>query len=110
MANDSPGINLLCPIRCSVQAKALKSILDNYNVLLELWADLLEHIKDTEITARIQDVATQIMKFDYFFGISLGLLILCHSTLQKAHICGRRLSCSIHDCYYLELPVQCCQF
>ncbi len=38
--------------------------------------------------ARIQGVASQMMNFDYFFGISLGLLILRHTdnlsrTMQK---------------------------
>ena len=69
----------------------MKSILDNYNVLLELWTELLERVKDTELKARVQGVAVQMMKFDYFFGFSLGLLILCHSdnlnkTMKKAHI------------------------
>ena len=91
MASDSPGIRVLCPTRWTVQAEALKSIFDNYNVLLELWDESLERVKDTEMKARIQGVAAEMMKFDYFFGISLGLLILRHSdnfskTMQKAHI------------------------
>ena len=36
MASDPPGIRVLCPTRWTVRAEALKSILDNYNVLLEL--------------------------------------------------------------------------
>ena len=91
MASDSPGIRVLCPTRWTVRANALKSILDNYNVLLELWAESLERVKDTEMKARVQGVAAQMMKFDYFFGVSLGLLILNHSdnlikTMQKARI------------------------
>ncbi len=86
MGSDSPGIRVLCPIRWT---EALKSILDNFNVLLELWTESLERVKDTEMKARIQGVAAQMMKFDYFFGVSLGLLILRHThnlskTLQKA--------------------------
>ena len=66
----------------------MKSIVYNYNVLNELWAESLEHVKDTEMKARIQGVAAQMVKFDYFFGISLGQLILQHSdnlskTLQE---------------------------
>ena len=34
--SDSPGIRILCPTRWTVRAEALKSILDNFNVLLEL--------------------------------------------------------------------------
>lgn len=91
MASDAPGIRVLCPTRWTVRAEALKSILDNYNVLLELWVESLERVKDTEMKARVQGVAAQMMKFDYFFGVSLGLLILRHSdnlskTMQKAHI------------------------
>ena len=89
MASDTPGIRVLCPTRWTVRAEALKNILDNFNVLLELWAESLERVKDTEMKARIQGVAAQMMKFDYFFGVSLGLLILRHTdnlskTLQKA--------------------------
>ena len=70
MGSDSPGIRVLCPTRWTVRADTLKSILDNYNVLLVLWDESLEHVKDTEMKARIQGVAAQIMKFDYFFGVS----------------------------------------
>ena len=87
--SESPGIRVLCPTRWTVRAEALKSILDNLNVLLELWAESLERVKDTELKARIQGVAAQMIKFDYFFGVSLGLLILHHTDnlsrmLQKA--------------------------
>ena len=88
MGSDSPGIRVLCPTRWTVRADALKSIIDNFNVLLELWAESLERVKDTEMKARIQGVAAQMMKYDYF-GVSLGLLILRHTdnhskTMQKA--------------------------
>ena len=60
-------------------------------MLLELWAESLERVKDTEMKARIQGVSAQMMRFDYFFGVSLGLLILRHTdnlskTMQKADI------------------------
>ena len=91
MGSDSPGIRVLCPTRWMIQPEALKSILDNFNVLLELWAKSLERVKDTEMKARIQGVSAQMMTFDYFFGISLGLLILRHienlsKTMQKADV------------------------
>ena len=87
--SESPGIRVLCPTRWTVRADALKSILDNFNVLLELWTESLEGVKDTEMKARIQGVAAQMMKFDYFFGVSLGLMILRHTDnlsrmMQKA--------------------------
>ena len=74
MGSDSPGIRVLCPTRWTVRAEALKSILDNFNVLLEHWAESLERVKDMEMKARIQGVSAQMMRFDYIFGVSLGLL------------------------------------
>ena len=71
-----PGICILCPKRWTIRAESLKSILDNYSVLLELWAKSLDYVKDTEMKPRIQGVASQMMNFDYFLGISLRLLIL----------------------------------
>ena len=76
IGSGTPGIRVLCPTRWTVRAEALKSILDNFDILLKLWEESLEHVKDTEMKARIQGVAAQIMKFSFFFGISLGLLIL----------------------------------
>ena len=87
MDTDSPnaGIRVLCPTRWTVRAASLKSILDNFDVLLKVWENSLEHVKDTEMKARIQGVANQMMEFDCFFGISLGLLILRHTdNLSKA--------------------------
>lgn len=74
----APGICVLCPTRWTVKAEALKSILDNFNVMLELWDESLEVVWDTDMKARIHGVAAQMKKFD-FFGVSLGLLILRHT-------------------------------
>ena len=89
--SESPGIRVLCPTRCTVRADALNSILDNFDVLLELWTESLERVNNTEMKARAQGVAAQMMKFDYFFGVCLGLLILRHTDnrsrmMQKADI------------------------
>ena len=88
MGSDSPGIRVLCPTRWTVRAEAFKSILDNFSVLLELWDESLQVVKDTEMKARIQGVSAQMKKFEFFFGVSLGLLILRHTdnlsrTVQK---------------------------
>ena len=60
-------------------------------MLVELWSELLNDIKDSDAQARILGVASQMQKFEYYFGICLGDLILCHSdnlskTLQKTDI------------------------
>lgn len=89
MPNDSPGIRVLCPTRWTVRAQALHSILANYEVLQILWDESLEIVKDTEMRSRIQGVSSCMKSFDYFFGVSLGELLLNHSdnlskTLQSS--------------------------
>ena len=91
MDMDSPGIRVLCPTRWTVRAETLQRILDNYKALQELWGESLTVVKDTEMKARLQGVASQMAKFDFIFGISLGALVLRHGdelsrTLQKTTI------------------------
>ena len=59
----SPGVGVLCPTCWTVRADALKSILDNYTVLQELWELSYDESKDTEIRAPIQGVAAQMNTF-----------------------------------------------
>ncbi len=91
LAPDTPGVRVLCPTRWTVRAYSLKSILDNFEVLQELWEEAIDLVKDTEMKARINGVASQMKTFDYYFGICLGHLILKHSdnlsrALQKSDI------------------------
>ena len=86
-----PGIRVLCPTRWTVKAKALKSIVDNFEVLQHLWEESLEYVKESEMRARILGVSDRMMKFDFFFGAILGETVLSHSdnlsrTLQKGDI------------------------
>ena len=88
---DSPGIRMLCPTRWTVRANALKSIAENYMVLLDTWEECLRIARDTETKARILGVKSQMHTFKYFFGVHLGQLILGHSdnlskTLQRRDI------------------------
>ncbi len=89
MASDSCGIRVLCPTRWTVKAEVLNSILNNFTVLLKLRDESLDVVKDSDMKARIQGVAAQMRKFEFFFGVSLGFLILRHTdnlskTLQRA--------------------------
>ncbi len=91
LAPDTPGVRVLCPTRWTVRADSLKSILDNFEVLQELWEEAIDLVKDTEMKARINGVTSQMKTFDYYFGICLGHLILKHSdnlsrALQKSDI------------------------
>ena len=86
-----PGIRVLCPTRWTVKAEALKSIVDNFEVLQHLWEESLEYVKDSEMRARILGVSDRMMKFDFFFGAILGETVLSHSdnlsrTWQKGDI------------------------
>ena len=76
---DTPGVRVLCPIRWTVRANSLASVLSNYTVLQELWDELSDIVKDTETIARINGVSSQMKNFDFFFGVVLGKLILSHT-------------------------------
>ena len=66
MAPDTPGIRVLCPTRWTVRAEALQNILENYEVLHELWIESVDAVTDTEMKARILGVESQMKGFDYF--------------------------------------------
>jgi len=55
-------------------AESLKSVVDNYSVLQELWEESEKLTKDPEMAT-----------FDFYFGVYIGEMILRHSsrTLQK---------------------------
>ena len=85
------GIRVLRPTRWTVKAEALKSIVDTFEVLQNLWEESLEYVKESEMRARIGGVSDRIMKFDFFFGVMLGQTVLSHSDnlsriLQKRDI------------------------
>ncbi len=65
LAPDTPGVRVLCPTRWTAREDSLKSILDNFEVLQELWEEAIDLVKDTEMKARINGVATQMKTFDY---------------------------------------------
>ncbi len=64
LAPDTPGVRVLCPTRWTVRADSLKSILDNFKFLQELWEEAIDSEKDTEMKARINGVASQMKTFD----------------------------------------------
>ena len=83
----TPSFRTLCPTRCTVRAISLKSVLDNYIPLMELWEDYIEEKLDSETKSRIIGVKSQMGTFEYYFGQHLGFLILvipiiCHETFK----------------------------
>lgn len=79
LAPETPGFRVLCPTRWTVRAASLQSVVDNYEVLLHVWQEALGGSLDGEMRARIIGVETQMMTFDFLFGVLLGSLILRHS-------------------------------
>ena len=49
IAVDTPGFRVLCPTRWTVHAASLQSVLDNYEVLLQVWEESKETNLESEI-------------------------------------------------------------
>ena len=79
LAPDTPGFRTLCPTRWTVRADSLQSVLDNYEVLQDLWEESYSEVRDTDIRARIKGVDAQMKTFDYLIGFMLGQSILRHT-------------------------------
>ena len=92
MGSDDPGIRVLCPTRWTVRADALHSIFCNYEALVQLWEESLDFVRETEMRARIMSVRSYMETFDFFFGISLGELVLRHSDNLSRTLQSPRLS------------------
>lgn len=91
IAPDTPGFRVLCPTRWTVRAKSLPSVEDNYAVLQDLWASVLDGSVDPDVRTRVCGVKSQMESFNFFFGIRLGQFMLNHAdnlsaTLQKSSI------------------------
>lgn len=82
------GIRTLCPTRWTVRADSMLSIIKNYSILQELWDQAVAIVHDTETISRIRGIDAHMRKFDFFFGLVLGEVLLRHTdnlsrTLQK---------------------------
>lgn len=98
--SDSEGesfsrLQLLCPTRWTVRAKALWSILNNYLPIIKMlrWCDEPSNVSDSDIRARARGVAAKMQKFNFVYGLHLAMLVLNHSdnlsaTLQKPDLCA----------------------
>ena len=74
-----------------MRAKSLKSVLDNYGVMQELWTSVLDGNIDSDVRVRVIGVKAQMESFHFFFGVSLGQLVLnltdnLSATLQSSQI------------------------
>ena len=85
----------MCPrsrwTRWTVLGGSLQSIIDNWNVLQELWDECLETKLEPDIKGRIIGVKHQMKTFDYFYSVYLGGMLLKHSdnlsrAIQTSHM------------------------
>ena len=91
LAPETPGFRVLCPTRWSVRAASLRSVIENWIPLQELWDESLETNLESEVKSRVIGVKHQMGIFDYYLGVSLSVQILRISdnlskTLQNVHI------------------------
>ena len=92
------GIRKLCPTRWTVRGNSIGSILENYEVLKQLWEECLETRLDPDVKGRIIGVQTQMSRYNLLFGLKLCERILNNlsKTLQHHEVL---VSCtSSRDC------------
>jgi len=83
LAPETPGFRTLCPTRWTVRALSLQSVIDNFDVLQELWDEVLDASTDSEARARIGGVKANMKTFDFVFGLVLGQRLLAHTDNLK---------------------------
>ena len=69
----------------------MKSILDNWVALQQVWDESLDGNLEPKIKSRTFGVKSQMATFDYFYGLTVLKLVLRHSdnlskTLQKSSL------------------------
>jgi hypothetical protein len=79
IAPGTPGFRTLCPTRWTVHAASLKSVLDNYLVLQDVWEEVRESVADSEIRARVIGVDATRSRFNFLFGLVLAERLLQHA-------------------------------
>ena len=91
VSSDCPGVRTLCPTRWTVRADSLANIVANYESIQQLWESSAAATNNTELTARILGIKTQMTTFKHFFGFVLSEVVLRHTdklsqTLQKEEL------------------------
>ena len=79
LAPATPGFRTLCPMRWTVQACFLQSVIDSYAVFQELWDEALDIVHDCDTHAQIDGVKASMKTFHYLFGLVLGQCLLRHA-------------------------------
>ena len=72
----SVGIRNFCPTRWTVRGNSVGSILENYNILNDLWDECLGTRLEPDIKGRIIGLKTQMSQYKLLFGLHLCERIL----------------------------------
>ena len=65
------GIRSFCPTRWTVRGDSVGSILENFNILIELWDECLDTKLEPDVKGRIIGVKTQMSHHKLLFGLHL---------------------------------------
>ena len=91
--NKSKKTKVFSDTRWAVRCGALVSIIQHYKKFIELWRWCLKEYKFTgSIKARIIGFQTQMISFNYFFGVELAMHSLRHSDNLSATLQSPKLS------------------
>ena len=93
-AEVSVGFRVLCPTRWTVRNETFRSVIDNYNALMELWENILSDRIDSETRARVNGVSSQMSHFEFFLGVHLLLVILRHTDHLSKTLQSTKMSAS----------------
>lgn len=63
LGEGNPGLCVLCPMRWTVRADSMASIISKYAVLQAMWEDAADIVRDTDTKARIRGIAAQMESF-----------------------------------------------
>ena len=70
MYQNIESLSNLCATRWTVQANMMRKIIENYQMLFNLWDLSLEENLNSEIRPRVIGCQTQMTKFRFFYGIN----------------------------------------
>ena len=76
LSTDTPVFTIFFPTRGLFEI--LKSVLNTYSILQELWDFVLDGNVIPDVRARVIGVQARMDSFDYFFGVSVCKLVLSH--------------------------------
>ena len=91
---NSVKISAFSYTRWTVRGQALKNILLNYTVLMQLWEECLEQRLDSDMKARINGVMAQMEKFSFLFSMFLAELVFQHMDNLSTALQAKNVSAS----------------